>query len=133
MFQEHHLEDARSVREAINSGERSFEEFLDLLDHADRFKEWLKGRNPDADLIREYYKAATSETWIDKLPTKSFRFVLATLGGLGADMLFPTGGIGTAIGVGIGASDSLLLDRILKGWRPNHFIEGELKTFTAGR
>jgi hypothetical protein len=133
MFQNTHLEDARAIREAINSGERTFEEFFELLEKAARFKEWLKGRNPDANLLRDFYRAATTDTWLERLPTRSVRFVLATLGGLGADLLFPTGGIGTGIGVGLGAIDSLALDRIMKGWRPNHFIEGELSDFASRR
>jgi hypothetical protein len=40
-----------------------------------------------------------------------------------ADLLAPTG-LGTAARLGIGAADSLPLDKLLKGWRPGHFIEG---------
>jgi hypothetical protein len=133
LFQTQYLEDARAVREAINSGERTFGEFIEILERAERFKKWLGTRNPDANLIREYYRAVTTESWIEKLPSKSLRFVFTTLSGLGADMLLPTGGIGTMIGAGIGAIDSLLLDSVLKGWKPNQFIEGELRQFTSGR
>ena len=132
MFQNQYLDDARAVREAINSGERTFDEFIMILEKAQKFKKWLGARNPDAELLREYYKAATAESWVDRLPSKSLRFVLTTLAGVGADMVFPTGGVGTGVGVGLGAIDAILLDRVLKGWRPNQFIEGELRKFTSG-
>jgi hypothetical protein len=131
MFQKVHLDNGRGVREAINSGERSFADFLQLLERADRFKTWLSDRNPDATLLQEYYTAATSDSWIERLPTKSLRFVFTTLGGAAADLFLPTGGLGTAVGAGLGAVDSLLLDRLLKGWKPNQFVEGELREFTS--
>ena len=101
IFQNQFLNDARAIREAINSGERSFDEFLIILERvqATKFKKWLGTRNPDAELLREYYKSATAENWIDKLPSKSIRFVITTLAGVGADMIFPTGGVGTGVGV----------------------------------
>jgi hypothetical protein len=131
LFQEQHLDDARAIREAINSGERTFEEFLEILEKAERFKEWIGTRNPDESLIKEYFKEVTAESWVDKLPSKSFRFVFTTLTGLGADLVFPTGGIGTMIGAGVGGIDSLLLDKLLKGWKPNQFVQGPLREFTS--
>ena len=66
---------------------------------------------------------------MDKLPTKGFRWLLFTGLGLGAD-LFGAGGLGKAIGVGIGAVDTFLLDSTLhKGWRPNQFVESSLIPF----
>ncbi len=109
MFQKVHLDNGKNVREAINSGERSFADFLKLLERADRFKAWLRDRNPDATLLQEYYTAATSDSWIERLPTKSLRFVFTTLGGAAADLFLPTGGLGTAVGAGLGAVDLLLL------------------------
>lgn len=133
LFQSQFLDDARAVREAINSGERTFDEFLTILERAQKFKKWLGERNPDTELLREYYKTVTSESWVDRLPSKSLRFVLTTLAGFGADMIFPTGGIGTGVGVGLGVIDTFLVDRFLKGWRPNQFIEGELQKFTSAK
>jgi len=34
--------------------------------------------------------------------------------------------------MGVGALDALYLDRFIKGWRPNHFIEGQYKDFVSG-
>ncbi len=127
------FDDARSIKEVINSRERTFDEFLVLLEKAAKFKRWLRAGNPDAQMIGEYYKSATAGSWIDSLPPKSVRFLVTTLGGIAADMLFPTGGMGTMLGAGLGALDSFLLERLLKGWRPNQFIEGHLRNFTSAR
>jgi hypothetical protein len=130
LFQETILQDFPSIRDVVNSGERTISEFLNLLDRAERFKEWLKNANSDSGLVRSYYKASTTKTWADLLPTKSVRFVCATGLGLLADAIMPTG-VGTATGLGVGAADSLYLDRLIKGWRPNQFIEGPYRAFAT--
>jgi hypothetical protein len=122
------LEDARTVREVVNSKERSITEFFRLLDDGARFRTWMHAQNPDAQLVREYYDQVNKDTWIGRLPGKSLRFAFFTGAGILADIFAPTG-LGTAAGVGLGATDSLLLDKLLKGWRPSHFIEGSLKNF----
>src|SRR5262249_27494211 len=65
LFQEATLKNARALREAINGGKKSFAEFIDLLEHARRFKEWLKGAHPDAVVLQEYHDAVSKETWLD--------------------------------------------------------------------
>jgi hypothetical protein len=42
MFQDIHLHDSRAIREAINSGEYTFDEFMLVLDKAAKFKDWLQ-------------------------------------------------------------------------------------------
>lgn len=126
-FQDMHL-DGRSVREAINSGERSFSEFLDVLDKSRKFKDWLKAAHPDVGLLKEYYRAVTSETWLERLPSKGVRFAVFTGLGILADVALPTG-IGTATGVTLGAGDSFILDKVIRGWKPNQYIEEELRPF----
>jgi hypothetical protein len=128
IFQENFLPDVPTLREAINSGACSISDFLKLLDHAERFRQWIHGTNTDAGLVSSYYKAATEKTWADRLPTKSVRFFVAAGLGLAADVALPTG-IGTAAGLTFGAADSLYLDRIIKGWRPNQFIDGAYRSF----
>jgi hypothetical protein len=129
-FKELVIPDFPSLREIINSGERSFSELFELLDQAEQFKHWLKAANPDIGLIQSYHRAATQSTWADRLPSKSIRFLLSAGLGLAADAIAPTG-LGTAMGLGIGATDSLLIDRIIRGWRPSHFIEGPYRNFVA--
>jgi hypothetical protein len=70
----------------------------------------------------------TQSTWVDKLPSKTIRWLLFSGAGLGLDAM-GAGGVGTALGIGLGAVDSFFLDSILKGWKPNQFVEGSLAPF----
>ena len=107
-FNELVLPEFPSLREIVNSGERSFSDFLKLLDEAERFKNFIQIANPDSSLVRHYQLEATKDTWAEHLPTKSVRFLVASGLGLLADAIAPTG-VGTAIGLGVGAADSFLL------------------------
>jgi hypothetical protein len=125
-FQEMELGNGNAIRDALNSGERTFADFLDILEKGERFKTWLRGRNPDEVLTAEYYKAATAETWIEKLPTKTLRWAIFAGLGLAAGHEL-SHGLAAATELGLGAGDAFVLDKILKGWKPNQFIEGPLK------
>lgn len=124
LFQEIHLDNARAIRDAINEGDRSFSDFLKVLEKASKFKEWLQDAHPDERLLSEYYKAATAGTWVDRIRAKTARFALCTGAGMLVDAL-----AGPGVGVGVGAADAFVVGRFLKGWRPSQFIEGPLKEF----
>ncbi len=119
------LENARDLRDAINSGKISPSELVEVIKKAETFKGWLKGIESDGDLLKEYYAAVTKESKLDKLPGKSARFVLFTGLGFAADVLV-TGGLGTVSGVSLGALDTFYLDKLLSGWKPNQFIEEDV-------
>ncbi|CAG9932410.1 hypothetical protein [Candidatus Nitrotoga arctica] len=121
-FTEVILPDSPSVAEVIDSGERSFDEFLSLLDRAARFKDWLKAVNPDEDLIRTYMRDVSSEGWIQRLPVKSLRYVLT----LALDATNPV------VGLASGFLDNFIVEKLLSGWRPNHFVSGKLSPFLQG-
>ncbi|WP_147320266.1 hypothetical protein [Rhodobacteraceae bacterium W635] len=130
IFQNATIGKGNAIREAINSGERSFEEFLDLLEHAAQFKGWLAEQEPDQSLVQDYYSEITAGTWAERLPGKSFRWVFFTGAGLLLDLAIPTG-LGTATGVALSAGDAFLLEKLTKGWKPNQFVEGPLRQFTS--
>ena len=127
LFHELVVPEFPTIREVINSGERSVGDFLKLLSEAEKFKKWLTKANPDIGLIQSYYKEVTKKSWVETLPGKAIRFVVAAGAGFGA-----AAAGGPAAGLGVGATNSFLLDRILKGWRPNRFIEGPYKKFVGG-
>lgn len=127
-FNDFALEDGFAIREAINSGDKSFKEFMEILEKADKFKEWLEKMGDDKNIIKEYHRAVTKQTWVDKLPSKATRWSFFTGAGLALDIAF-AGGLGTAIGTGLSIGDAFLLDKLLKGWKPNAFVETELKKF----
>lgn len=118
-FLEVQLPDMPTIAEAIDSGERSFDEFLKLLDKSARFKLWLKSTNPDEGLVREYFKAATAEDWIQTNKAKGMRYAIAAL----ADATNPIAGVVA------GLADNFIIERLLGGWRPSHFVNDRLKPF----
>jgi hypothetical protein len=122
-FHETVFPDSRDVRAAINSGGRSVDDFIVVLEKAHQFRSWLKERPNDVPLVADYFKAATEQTWVDKLPTKIARWAVFT--GLG-HAISPAGFVA---GAALSAIDAFYLDRFMKKWTPNQFIEGEYKKF----
>ena len=120
------LASAHSIREAVNSGKVPFAEIIRLLDKADRFRDWLRSQPVDADLVKNYYDAVVRETWVEKLPARGTRWGLFTGGGIAVDAL-GLGGMGTALGVSLSAFDAFVLDKLIGGWKPHHFVERDLK------
>lgn len=59
---------------------------------------------------------------VGKAPVKALRNFFS----LGTGCADPIGGVVSR------AADAFLLDRFLKGWRPNHFVDGRLKPFLKG-
>jgi glucuronate isomerase len=56
---------------------------------------------------------------INKLPSKSLRYIIgATIGA-----------IEPLTGHTVSVADSFLLEKVLGGWRPSHFVERTLKPF----
>lgn len=118
-FNELVLPNTPKLSEVINSGEQTFTDFLKLLDKSQRFREWIQGVNPDEKIVSEYLKDVTSEGWISKLPGKTLRYVLGTA----------IGATGTIPGLLFSAADTYLVDKMLGGWRPSHFINKTYKPF----
>jgi hypothetical protein len=121
-FTEVVLPDSPSLAEVIDSGERSFDEFLGLMDRAARFKDWLKAVNPDENLIRTYMRDISSEGWIQRLPAKNLRYILT----LALDATNPV------VGLASGFVDNFVVEKLFSGWRPNHFVSGKLSPFVRG-
>jgi hypothetical protein len=113
------IQDSPTIREVINSGERTFDEFLSLRDKSQRFREWVQGVNPDEKLVQAYLRDVTAEDWISKLPSKTLRYFVGTVVGL----------VAPVVGLALSAADSLFLEKMLGGWRPSHFVQRQLKPF----
>lgn len=121
------LADAHAIREAVNSGAVSFASVVKLLDSADKFRHWLREQPADPALLRAYYQETIKSSWAEKLPTKSARWGVFTGIGFAVDAL-GAGGLGTAAGVAISAADAFLVDKLIMGWKPHQFVEGDLKS-----
>jgi hypothetical protein len=113
------LPDYPSLRETIDSGQRTFKEFLLLLDKATRFKEWLKTAAVDEGLLLSYMEAVKKEGWIQSVPAKTVRYLFTAA----IEQQNPI--LGTAAAL----ADSFIIEKLLGGWRPNHFVENRLGPF----
>lgn len=126
-FQELVFRDAYAIRDAINRGERSLSDAIDLAKRARKFRSWLANRPPDADLLHEYYQAAVSGGWADRLETKALRWLFVTGGGAAAGAVIAPP-LGAVVGPVLGTADALQ-DAFLRGWRPHQFVEKRLRPF----
>lgn len=87
-----------------------------LLVQGDKFREWLKTVPLDSNLINKYIEEVTRETLADKKWVNGIRFAVTQIFGF-----MPI------VGNVVSAIDTFLIDKLLKGWKPNHFIDNELK------
>lgn len=129
-FQDLVYDDARAIRHAINSGIRNLDDLYPIVEASSDFSHWLQQQEPKGELIKAYYRKVVSDSWIEKLPVKTTRWAIFTGAGLAMD-LFGAGGLGTGAGIALSVLDSFLVEKILKGWKPNQFIHGELQHFIA--
>jgi hypothetical protein len=128
MFQETVVDDVPSVRDVVNSGKKTFRDVARLVRQAEKFKEWLRKQGGTEDLRGSYCKEVAHLDWADKLPPKSLRFLMMTAAGLVVSAA-TSPVVGAVATTALSAGDAFLLDKLLKGWKPNHFIEGPLKRF----
>ena len=129
-FEDLVFRESRCIREAVNSGERTFDDVLRLVTAGPKFKEWLKKSSQDGDLVKEYCREVTQAEWAEKLPPKSARFAIFGAASTAASFLL-TPLAGAAVGIGLSAGDYFLLDKVIKGWKPNQFVNGPLKDFVG--
>lgn len=120
------FKDAKAIREAVNSGRIDLDELIGVLQKSKKFKKWIVGVRPDADLIKNYHEEVTRGTIVDKLPGKISRWVLFTGIGVAVDVA-GAGGIGTMAGIALGALDTFYVDKLISGWKPNQFVEDDVK------
>ncbi len=128
LFQEAVFHEGRAIREAVNVRHRTFEDVLKLADAARPFKLWLAAQPETSDIRNEYLRAVSQLGWADKLPAKIFRWLLF---GVAANALtLPVTPLNSLIAsASISGTDEFLMDRLIKGWKPNQFIEGNLRPF----
>ncbi len=127
-FQQAVFAHSRAISQAIESGERTFRDFIGLYERSYRFRAWLNGLPFDGDILRGYIQAVTADHWAEKLPSKTARWMLFTGAGLAIDVL-GAGGVGTLSGLMLSAFDAFVLDKLLHGWRPNQFVQDHAARF----
>lgn len=128
IFQEFVFDDARAIREAINSGHRNMAEFAELVAEAQQFKSWIKGQPEDGDMRKAYLAEVGRLSWCDKVPRKSARWAIFTATGIALSSVTAPA-VGAITGAALSAIDYFLVDQIAQGWKPNQFVEGPLREF----
>jgi hypothetical protein len=116
------------IASVINNGSKGIREFNKLYEKSHKYKEWLKELDGDSKLINEYCRAITTDSAFDKSPMKIMRYFAFTALGFGADLL-GAGGLGTMTSLGISGIDAFVLDKLFGGWKPNQFINKDVKKF----
>ncbi|MES2353160.1 MAG: hypothetical protein V4568_01960 [Pseudomonadota bacterium] len=127
IFSDFVLDNTYAIREAINTGKCNWSDYLKLLEKAQKFRSWLDKQPPDIKLVKEYLKETMTPRWVDKLSFKSLRWAIFNATSFFADHAVPGSGLLPS------AIDTFLLEKIAAGWRPNHFIESQLKPSIKGK
>ena len=128
VFSAHTLGGTHAIAEAVNSGRAGFADILDVLERGERFRDWIRNQPTEADLLMQYYEELTSKTWIERLPSRSARTLFWAGAGVAASVL--GGGVLAGAGVAaLGVADNLVLERLVRGWRPNQFVDVTLRQF----
>lgn len=119
------FDESWALREGINKGHIGIKPVLKVLEKADKFKYWLNRLEDGSNLMREYQEKVEEKSILETLPLKPIRFVL--FNGLGSILsaVSPEAGILTTVGAA--AFDAFLLDKMIKKWKPNQFVEEDLR------
>ncbi len=141
----HELEfEGYAFKEVVNSRQRTPKEVVELLEKQNtiNFKKWMASQAEDANLIKEYNKAIVSPAgWTQSSQFKTGKiFVFAGIG-TAIDLSVGGAGLGSMAGaalsaaadVVLGSGDEFVLNKILRGWKPNQFIEKTAKEFITSR
>lgn len=129
LFNEHILE-GKSVKNAINLGEKNLEDLCRFLERTEKFKEWLRNIEDDKNVLSEYIKAIQKESLLENSQVKTFKWYfiqsLSTLVDLAG-----AGGLASIFtNLALSAGDEFIIDNLSKGWKPNIFVDTDLKGFT---
>ncbi len=122
------FDNSKAIQEAVNSGIIDLNDIIKALIKSKKFKDWVSKIEPDHNLFKDYHREITKETIFDKLPVKSARWVILTGLGVAIDSFIPSN-IGTITGLTLSILDAFYIDKIISGWKPNHFIENDVRKF----
>ena len=112
-----------SIAATLDQKRRTFRELIQLIEKAQGFKEWKQTIPDEADFINEYSKAVAIESkWTDNVFVKSGRWLITSI--IGTIPL-----VGTIAGPVASAIDTFVIDKIMKKWTPNQFLQSDVKEF----
>ena len=125
-FKEVIFKNVNAIKEAVNSGSVDVDSILKVLQKSRKYKEWLLTVPPNADLLQEYLIKVGEKSFMEKLPGKILRCALFSGCGFAvSSCLPPVESVG--IGFSLNVLDTFFFDKICGGWKPNHYIDNQLK------
>lgn len=125
VFNHYVFDESWALREAINNKDLHVKAILPALRNAQKYKEWLHELPSDSNLMREYQEKVEEKNILESLPFKAIKFYLFT--GIETILGYVNPEISIPISLGLNAFDTFLFDNIYKQWKPNQFIEKELR------
>lgn len=131
VFSHYVFDSAWALREAINSKRIHVKAALQILRKADKYKSWLQELPNDANLMREYVNKVQEKTIFEKFPAKAIRFYL--FNGIAEIINAANPAIAIPLTLAASAFDTFILDQLGKKWKPNQFIENELRPLVKNR
>lgn len=130
-FQENVIDPLPSISTAINTGERSFSEFIRLLKKSEKFKAWLNSRNFELGLVNQYIHENELSKFTDSEDVSVIKYLYSKVGSglLAATIPLPEPG---ALIAGYAAKKIVesIMDK-LNYWRPNQFVNSSFKGFVS--
>jgi len=120
LFQESILYECPKLGDAFIAKAISSRTLKQLLAEGDKFRKWVNSVPENANLIKEYTKALTEKTLADNKLIKGVRVCMSAL--IGA-----VPGLGKILGPLASTADAYYGDKLLSGWKPNHYIQDKLE------
>lgn len=119
-----------ALREAINTKRIHVKAILKILDKATSYKDWLSNIENDSNLLREYIAKVEEKSILEKIPSRGVRFfVFNGLSTIISAIASPEISIPTTIA--LNSFDAFCLEKLKTNWKPNQFIENELKPLVS--
>lgn len=118
--------ESKSLRHAIDLNQANLRRVVEAIIASKKFKDWLVSQPPTSDIVVEYLRAATEPSIFERLPSKTARWIVFLGLGSLAETIIP-GGWGVASGITLGAADEFLIERLLRKWKPSHFVNEHIK------
>lgn len=120
LFQDNILYECPRLGKAFLTGAINDRQLIQLLNEGDKWRLWLQNRPDDANIIKEYTRELSKKTLVDNPIIKGSRMAVTSLMGF-----IPI--IGPVLEKGVSLFDTFFIDKLLRGWKPNHFIQDKLE------
>lgn len=121
LFQDNILYGCPRLGEAFLTHAISSRQLKELLEEGDKWRYWLQKQSEDSNIISEYVEELSKKTLADNTIIKGSRMAVTSLIGF-----IPI--VGATLEKTASIIDTFFVDKLLRGWKPNHFIQNKLKS-----